>query len=341
MTSIQPIRAWHITSGAGIEGLTLREHDPVPAALAPGEVHVAVHAVSLSFRELLVARGRYVLPVKPDVVAVSDGAGEVVAVGPGVRRFRPGDRVAATLFPHWLDGPLTPESLPQLGGTLDGMLAEEVVLPERALVHAPANLTHAEAATLPCAAVTAWNALTGDGRGVHCGQTVVATGSGGVSLFAVQLGRLLGLRVLATTGSPAKADRLRALGADAVLDRRADWPAEVRRLTAGRGADRVIDTAGALPEALGCLTLDGHVALVGAVSGDWPALDPRLIFAKAATVRAVAVGTRTQFEALNAFITAHDLHPPIARTFPFHQAREAYHHYESADPFGKVVITVR
>ncbi|MFI5909267.1 NAD(P)-dependent alcohol dehydrogenase [Dactylosporangium sp. NPDC051541] len=333
--------AWHITTGAGIDGLTRREHPATGAALPPGSVRVAVHAVSLSFRELLVARGQYVLPVKPDVIAVSDGAGAVMAVGSGVRRFQVGDRVAATLFPQWRDGPLTPESLPQLGGTLDGMLAETVVLPEDALVHVPEHLSFAEAATLPCAAVTAWNALTGDGRGVHSGQTVVVTGSGGVSLFAVQLGKALGCRMIATTGSPAKADRLRALGADEVVDRHADWADEVRRLTGGRGADRVIDTAGAIPDALRSLALDGHVALVGSVSGDWPQLDPRLLFMQVATVRAVAVGSRRQFEELNRFITEHRLHPPIARVFGFDQARDAYHHYESANPFGKVVIAVR
>jgi NADPH:quinone reductase-like Zn-dependent oxidoreductase len=333
------MRAWHISSGAGIEGLTLRKRFmPTPGA---GEVVVAVHAVSLSFRELLVARGRYVLPVKPDVVAVSDGAGEVVATGPGVERFSAGDRVAAALFPFWLDGPFTAERLPQLGGSLDGMLTEFAVLPAEGLVSVPAHLSYAEAATLPCAGVTAWNALTGGGSGVQSGQTVVTTGAGGVSLFAVQLAKLLGARVLATTGSPDKASRLRSLGADEVLDRHGDWPAAVRDLTGGRGADRVIDTAGALGEALRCVALDGHVALVGAVSGEWPALDPRQLFAAAATVRAVAVGSRAQFEALNAFVAEHELRPPIARVFPFEQAREAYHHYESADPFGKVVIAVR
>jgi NADPH:quinone reductase-like Zn-dependent oxidoreductase len=162
-----------------------------------------------------------------------------------------------------------------------------------------------------------------------------------VSLFAVQLAKLLGARVLATTGSPDKASRLRTLGADEVLDRHGDWPAAVRDLTGGRGADRVIDTAGARGEALRCVALGGHVALVGAVSGEWPALDPRLLFAAAATVRAVAVGSRAQFEALNAFVAEHGLRPPIARVFPFEQAREAYRHYESASPFGKVVIAVR
>ncbi|WP_433058889.1 zinc-dependent alcohol dehydrogenase family protein [Dactylosporangium sp. CS-033363] len=333
------VRAWHITSGAGIDGLTLRTHEEPP--LGPGEVRVAVHAVSLSFRELLVARGQYVLPVKPDVIAISDGAGEVVAAGPNAERFRPGDRVVATLFPDWLDGPLTPERLPQLGGTLDGMLADSVVLPEQALVPAPSHMSYAEAATLPCAALTAWNALTGDGRGVYSGQTVVMLGSGGVSSWAVQLAKACDARVFVTTGSSGKAARLRELGADEVIDRHGDWPSAVRALTGGRGADRVLDTAGTVPDSLRCLALDGHIALIGAVSGDWPPLDPRALFATAATVRAVAVGSRAQFEVMNAVLEVQGLRPPIARIFPFDQAREAYRYYESENPFGKVVIAVR
>jgi NADPH:quinone reductase-like Zn-dependent oxidoreductase len=169
MTATLPsmVRSYHISVGGGIEGLSLHTHE----ARTPGEgeVAVAVHATSLSFRELLVLRGQYVLPVRPDVVPVSDGAGEVVAVGPDVRRVRPGDRVTATLFPRWLDGPLEPAYLPQLGGSLDGMLTELAILPQDALVPIPSHLSYAEAATLPCAAVTAWNALTGEGRGVQRG----------------------------------------------------------------------------------------------------------------------------------------------------------------------------
>src|SRR4051812_17921581 len=206
------MRSWRATSGGGIDGLALcEEATPVPGY---GEVLVAVRAVSLSFRELLVLRGTYVLPVKPNVVPVSDGAGEVVALGPGVRQARVGDPVTAGLFPSWLDGPFGPEHLPQLGGSLDGMLAELVVLPQSALVPIPRHLSFAEAATLPCAGVTAWNALSG----VRAGDTVVTLGTGGVSLFAAQFAKLLGARVIATTSSEAKAERLRALAVDDVVD---------------------------------------------------------------------------------------------------------------------------
>ncbi len=333
------VRSYHVTTGAGVDGLSVRTHEP--RSPGPGEVAVAVRATSLSFRELLVLRGQYVLPVKPDVVPVSDGAGEVVAVGAGVQRVRPGDRVAATLFPGWQDGPFRVAYLPQLGGSLDGMLTELAVLPEAALVPIPGHLSYAEAATLPCAAVTAWNALTGDGRGVRPGQTVLTLGSGGVSLFALQFAKVLGARVIATTGSADKERRLRALGADEVVNYREvpDWPDAVRELTSGHGVDRVVDVAGTLEQSLRSVTVDGHVAFVGSVSGSWPPLDPRLLFGAAATVRAVAVGSRAQFADMNRTIAAHGLRPVIDRVFPFEEAAAAYRYYESENPFGKVVIT--
>ncbi len=334
------VRSYHLGEGSGLDRLTLRT--AAPRTPGPGEVAVAVRAVSLSFRELLVLRGQYVLPVKPDVVPVSDGAGEVVAVGPGVRWARPGDRVTATLFPHWRDGRLAADLLPQLGGSLDGMLTELAVLPEEALLPVPAHLSYPEAATLPCVGLTAWNALTGDGHGVRPGETVLTTGSGGVSLFAVQFARRLGARVIATTGSREKEQRLRELGADEVVNYRdrPDWHTAVRELTGGRGVDRVVETAGSLEQSVKSLALDGHLALVGSVSGDWTPLDPRLLFSVAATVRTVAVGSHTQFAAMNAFVAEHTLRPVVDRVFPFEEAAAAYDHYDRTNPFGKVVITV-
>lgn len=341
VTLPRPVRSYHVTSGDGIEGLSLRSHEPRMPGI--GEVAIAVHAVSLSFRELLVLRGQYVLPVKPDVIPASDGAGQVVAVGPGVERVRPGDRVTATLFPHWRDGPLQPSDLPQLGGSLDGMLTELAILPEQALVPIPEHLSYAEAATLPCAAVTAWNALTGDGPGIQPGHTVLTTGSGGVSLFAVQLAKLLGAKVIATTSRTEKEQRLRDLGADEVVNYRTvpDWHTTVRDITGGRGADWVVDTAGTLEQSLKSLAINGHVAFVGSLSGDWPPLDPRLVFGVAATIRALAVGSYAQFIRLNEIITAHQLRPVIDRVFPFEEAGAAFRYYESTSPFGKVIIEVR
>jgi len=335
-----PMRSYHLDSGAGLAGLTVREQEePVPGA---GQVLIAVRAVSLSFRELLVLRGDYVLPVKPDVVPVSDGAGEVVAVGPGVTGARVGDRVTAALFPSWQDGPFGVEHLPQLGGSLDGMLTERALVDAEALVPVPGHLSYQEAATLPCAAVTAWNALTGDGDGLRPGQTLVVQGSGGVSLFALQFGKLLGARVIATTSSPEKAARLAELGADEVIDYRAvpDWPGRVRELTDGRGADRVVDVAGLLEQSLRAVAIAGQVACVGFVSGTAAPIDPKVLFGSGATVRAVAVGSRAQFLAMNRAIEAHCLHPVIDRVFPFAQAPDAYRYYASGQALGKVVITV-
>ncbi|MFG1826932.1 NAD(P)-dependent alcohol dehydrogenase [Microbispora bryophytorum] len=333
------MRSYHLDSGAGLAGLTIRDHpDPVPGA---GQVVVAVRAASLSFRELMIARGDYVLPVKPDVVPISDGAGDIVSVGPGVDSRRIGERVAATLFPSWQDGPFGIEHLPQRGGSLDGMLTERAVVDQDAVVPIPAHLSYEEAATLPCAAVTAWNALTG-ADGLRPGQTVVTQGSGGVSLFALQFAKTLGARVIATTSSPGKAARLLGLGADEVIDYRAvpDWPARVRELTCGRGADRVIDVAGLLDQSLKAVAVAGHVACVGFVSDTAPPLDGRTLFASGATVRAVAVGSRAQFLAMNRAVEVNDLRPVIDRMFPFERAHDAYRYYASGEAFGKVVITI-
>ncbi|MBD0694111.1 zinc-dependent alcohol dehydrogenase family protein [Streptomyces sp. CBMA123] len=335
------MRTYHVNSGAGIDGLSVREHEvPVPG---PGEVLVALRAASLSFRELMVLRGDYVLPVKPDVIPVSDGAGEIVAVGPGVDPARIGDRVMATLFPSWQDGPFGPEHLPQLGGSLDGMLTEYAVLPESALVPVPTHLTFQEAATLPCVAVAAWNALTGDtGGGVRAGQTVVVQGSGGVSLFALQFAKMLGAHVIATTSSQEKAKRLLKLGADEVIDYRTtpDWPGRVRELTGGRGADRVIEVAGLLEESLKAVKVYGHVAFVGFVSDTATPLDPMVLFASGATVRPLAVGSRAQFLEMSRAIEVNRLRPVIDREFAFDDAPDAYRHLASGQTFGKVVITV-
>ncbi|MGW4897842.1 zinc-dependent alcohol dehydrogenase family protein [Kitasatospora sp. NPDC004240] len=336
------MRSYHVDSGAGIEGLAVRTHpDPAPG---PGQVLVAVRAASLSYRDLMVLRGDYVLPVKPDVVPVADGAGEVLAVGEGVTGVRAGDRVAGALFPSWQDGPFGLQHLPQLDGSLDGMLTELAVLDAGGLVPVPGHLSYEEAATLPCAAVTAWNALTGDGEGLRAGRTVLLQGSGGVSLFALAFAKALGARVIITTGDPAKERRLRGLGADEVIDHRAlpEWAGRVRELTDGQGADRVVDVAGRLEESLRAVRIGGHIACVGFISGAAVRpLDPRLIFGAGATVRPIAVGSRSQFLAMNALIERHGIRPVIDSTHPFDRAPDAFRHYASGAAFGKVVIADR
>ncbi|MEV7189766.1 NAD(P)-dependent alcohol dehydrogenase [Kitasatospora sp. NPDC093102] len=335
------MRSYHVDSGAGIGGLAIREHaDPVPG---PGQVLVAIHAAALSYRDLMVLRGDYVLPVKPDVVPVADGAGQVVAVGRGVTAARVGERVAGTVFPSWQDGPFGTQHLAQLGGSLDGMLTELALIDETALVPVPEHLSFEEAATLPCAAVTAWNALTGDGNGLRPGQTLLTLGSGGVSLFALQLGKALGARVIATTSSPAKAQRLAELGADEVIDYKTtpDWPSRVRELTDGQGADRVVDVAGRIEESLKAMKVAGHVACVGFVSQTAPPIDPWVLFGSGATVRALAVGSRAQFLAMNRLVEQKRIRPVIDRAFPFSKAPEAFRYYASGAAFGKVIISNR
>lgn len=333
------MRAYHASPGAGLAGLTLREH-PLPEP-GPTEVLVRVRASSLNYRELLVLRDSYVLPLKPDLIPVSDGAGEVVAIGPEVTRSRPGQRVTASIFPHWLAGRFDLGISAQLGGSLDGMLAEYVALDEDALIAIPDHLTYEQAATLPCAAVTAWHALTG-GRGVQPGDTVLTLGSGGVSLFALQFAQLFGARVLATTSSEAKAQRLRALGADHVVNYRSvgDWPERVRELTGGAGADLIVEVAGTLQQSLDAIARGGEIAFVGLLSDGAPPapVDPRAVWSSGATVRPLAVGSRAHFMAMTRAIAAHRLEPVIDRVFGFDEAPAAFRYFEQERPLGKVVI---
>jgi NADPH:quinone reductase-like Zn-dependent oxidoreductase len=334
------VRSFHLErSGAGIEGLALRE-EPVPSP-GPGEVLIRVRANSLSFREQMVLRGDYVLPVQPDIVPLSDGAGEVVELGEGVASMRPGDRVAANVFPLWLEGRFRVEAVPQLGSMLDGMLRDFAVLPAEALVQLPEHFSFAEASTLPCAGVTAWNAVTG-GRRLGDGETVLTLGTGGVSLFALQFAKSLGARVIATTGDEQKERKLRELGADEVINYRADpeWNDRVRDLTAGRGVDLVVDVAGQLDRSLKSVALGGEVAFIGFLAEDRvEPVEQSVLFYSGATLRTIAIGSRAQFVEMNESIEHAGLRPVIARTYPFERVAEAFRYYEDERPFGKVVIT--
>ncbi|MDI2131119.1 zinc-dependent alcohol dehydrogenase family protein [Yinghuangia seranimata] len=334
------MKSYHLRSGAGIDGLTLREHDdPRPAF---GQVLLRVHATALSMRELLVLEGDYPLPVRDDVVPGCAGVGEVVAIGPGVTRVAPGDRVAATVFPDWIDGPFGLDYAAQLGSWRDGMLTDLALAGEQGLVRLPDHLSYAEAAALPLTAVTAWNALTG-GRPALPGETVLTLGSGGVSLFALQLAKLAGARVIATTSSPAKAEQLRELGADEVVGYRAtpEWGAEVRRLTDGRGVDRVVDVVGDLAQSLAATALGGEIALVGHWLGadtEGPALSSAALFNAGAVVRPLAVGSRAQFEAMNRVVASARLRPLVHREFGFDEVPEALRYYGKGGFVGNVVI---
>lgn len=339
------MKSWHLKGlGAGLhDGLELREREvPQPGR---GEVLVRVHATSLNFREIAILQyGRYPLPVTPGAVALCDGAGEVVALGGGASRVRLGQRVVASIFPHWIDGPFGADRAAQLGGSLDGLLAEYAVLPEEALVAMPEHLSYAEAATLPCAAVTAWNALSGGAVPLRAGDDVLTLGSGGVSLFAVQLAKAAGARVIATTSSDDKAQRLRALGADEVLNYRAmpQWGAEVRRLTGGAGVQHVVEVGGGgtIPQSLQAAAIGGDVAFVGTVAGGASTIDANAVFLSGATLRAVAAGSRAMLERVARIVTQQRLKPVVARVFGFDDAPDALGWYAEARPFGKTVIEV-
>ncbi len=337
------MRSYRLDAGTGLDGLRLDVSElPVPG---PGEVLVAVRAASLSHREVMILEGRYVLPVRAGGIPLAEGVGVVAATGPDVAGPPVGARVVVAAFPRWQDGPFSLEVVDQIGGSLDGMLTEHAVLPATALVELPddlADLTDAEAATLPVAGLTAWNALTG-GRGTRRGDTVLTLGTGGVSLFAVQLATALGARVIATTGNDERAGLLRELGADVVLNYRdtPDWPAAVRAATGGRGADLVVEVAGTLESSLAAVALGGEIAVVGFVGGRPGAtLDPVTIFTTGATLRPVAVGSRAQLVALVHAVGTHRIRPVLDRVFPFDDAPEAFRHHLGGTALGKVVITV-
>jgi len=337
------MKSYHMSLGAGLDGLALKNHDvPTPG---PGEVLVRVHAVSLNFRELsILLRGRYPLPVKPEVIAAADGAGEVVALGAGVSRTKVGDRVIASIFPQWMDGPFGMAQAAQLGGSLDGMLTEYAVLPEAALVPIPAHLSYDEAATLPCAGVTAWNALTGGGVPLQAGDEVLTLGSGGVSLFALQLAKASGARVIATTSSEDKAERLRELGADEVVNyrRTPEWGAEVRRLTQGAGVRHVVEIGGGstLAQSLKAVGFSGEVAFVGTAAGGETMLDANALFASGATLRVVAAGSRAHLAQMARAVSQNRIRPVIDRVFEFGDTPQAFAYYAQQQGFGKVVIRV-
>lgn len=334
------MKSYHLTPGTTPEELTVGEHrEPEPG---PGQVLVRVRASALSFRESAVLAGRYPLPIRPGVVPVCAGAGEVVAVGAGVGGVAPGDRVAATVFPRWVDGPFAMENAAQLGSSLDGMLTELALLDTNGLVPVPEHLSYEEAAALPLTAVTAWNALMGSDRALQAGDTVLTLGTGAVSLFALQFAKLAGARVIATTSHEAKAVRLKELGADEVIDYAgtADWPDAVRELTQGRGADHVVDVVGSLEQSLRAVAFDGEVAFVGYGLATTAAQPPTLgtLFMSVARLRAVAVGSRSHFTAMNRAITTHRMRPVIDRVFPFEEAPAAYRHHASGRFFGQVII---
>jgi NADPH:quinone reductase-like Zn-dependent oxidoreductase len=331
------MQGYYLHRGHGAAGLERRElPQPVPGA---NDVLVRVRAVSLNARDLAVAKSAS--DAAPSVPC-SDGAGEVIAVGPAVTRLKVGARVMSHFFPQWIDGAPTPERTAlALGGSGPGLLAQCVALPEPAWVEIPPSIEWRDAATLPCAGVTAWSALFG-GDPVRPGDTVLTLGTGGVSLWALQLGCAAGLRMLITSSSAAKLERARRLGAASGIDYRAtaDWARAVLELTGGEGVARVIETAGreTLARSMAATRHGGTVAVLGGTSGWGGEIDADAMVDRALRLQGVLVGSRAAAEALLRFVAAARIRPVIDRCFPFEQAREAYEYLAARDHFGKVVI---
>ncbi len=334
------MRAYQLQS-KGIDGLKQVElPQPKPGAR---QVLVRVAACSLNYRDLAIVSGNYRAPVKENVIPLSDGAGEVAEVGPGVIHFKPGDKVAGNFSQRWYGGQPAPENGNfALGGPTDGMLAEFVVLEEQGTVKLPVHLSLHEGATLPCAGVTAWHAVVEYGS-TRPGSTVLVQGTGGVSIFALQFARALGAEVIALSSSDEKLTRANKMGAVHGINYQAkpEWDKAVAQLTHG-GVDLVVEVGGAgtFMRSLGAIKVGGKIAMIGVLSQATADFNPMMILGKRANVQGISVGSTQMFEAMNRAITANNIKPVIDKVFPFADVKSAFHHLQSAKHFGKVVISL-
>lgn len=334
------MKAYEIVSDGGIDALHLAERaTPAPGH---GEVLVRMRASSLNYRDLMTVSDPVPRGLSYPTIPNSDGAGEVLAVGPGVTRFKVGDQVAGCFFQRWEDGDITADGMASaLGGAMDGVLAEEVVLSERGLVAIPAHMSFAEGATLPCAALTAWNGLVERG-GLMAGETVLCIGTGGVSIFALQIATMFGARAVVISSSDEKLARAKAMGAWATVNYRStpEWQEAVLEATGGKGVDHVVEVGGAgtLPRSIASTRVSGHIALIGVLTGG--EINPTLIFRNSLRVHGIYVGSLAMFERMNRAFAAAELRPVVDRTFAFDEARAAFHHLKAAGHFGKVVVEI-
>lgn len=334
------MKVLEIQGAFGLENLRPAQRpEPEPG---PGEVLLRLRAASLNYRDLLTVQGHY-NPKQPlPLIPCSDGVGEVVEVGPGVTRVKGGDRVTPIFAQRWISGEPTREKLRStLGGPLDGTLAELMVVDQEGLVHAPPHLGDEEAATLPCAAVTAWNAVCVEG-GVRPGDTVVVQGTGGVALFALQLAHMAGARVIVTSSRDEKLERARELGAWETINYRAnpDWSRAVKELTGGAGAHLIVEVGGAgtLPQSMRAVRFGGRISLIGVLAGGAAELNIAPILMQKVRVQGILVGDRESFEAMNRALTAHQLHPVVDRVFPLAEAHQAFEHMAAGRHFGKICL---
>lgn len=328
----------------GDAGFKLALNEAPVAPPKDGQILIRMRAASLNRRDIMVRKGVYPVGVDSGLVPLSDGAGEVVAIGNGVTRFKLGDRVAPAFFQDWESGRSSARSAPSsLGGGMHGVLSQYVTLHERGVVAVPAYMSFEDAATLPCAAVTAWSGLMTHGR-LQAGDNVLVQGTGGVSIFGLQLAKAAGANVILTSSSDAKLTKARELGAATGINYRSnvDWEKAVRAATKDVGVHHVLEVGGAstLAKSIASLAFGGHIAIIGGLSsfgGDIPAF---ALVGRTASVTGITVGSRTEFEAMLAFMVRQRIQPVIDKAFEYFNAEAAYEHMESASHFGKIVIRI-
>ncbi len=326
----------------GIENLSLVERDaPEPQA---DEVLVKFHAASLNYRDLMTVKGTYNPKLKRPLVPLSDGAGEVVEIGESVTKFKVGDRVTPIFMQGWLDGAIdAAKARTALGGDLDGCLREFGAFGETGLVCIPDHFSYEEAATLPCAAVTAYNALFVSGC-LKTGETILLQGTGGVSIFALQLASVYGCRTIITSSSDEKLNRAKEIGANDLINYKtdADWDARVLQLTEKRGVDQIVEVGGSgtMPKSINAVKMGGHIAVIGVLSGQGE-INPALVLMKAVRMQGIFVGSRQMFEQMNLMLCQHDhLKPVIDKVYEFGEVKDALKCMESGSHFGKIVVKI-
>lgn len=334
------MQAIHLKHPGGLDNLTLADI-AAPAEPGPGEIRVRLHASSLNFHDYAVAAG--MIPTEENRIPMSDGAGIVEAVGEGVNEFAVGDAVVSTFFPGWLEGPARVADFRTTPGDgVEGYAREQVVAPVTSFTHQPDGYSHAESATLTTAGLTAWRALVVDG-GIKAGDTVLVLGTGGVSIFALQFAQMMGARVIATSSSDEKLERLKELGAEHVINYKTtpEWGKAVLELTNGEGVDHVVEVGGpgTLPQSIDAVKIGGHIALIGILTGRQGEVPTIKLMAKQATLKGLIVGSRRdQIEMIRA-INANGLKPIIDREFPLAEIADAFRHQESGKHFGKICLT--
>ncbi|HVA13544.1 MAG TPA: NAD(P)-dependent alcohol dehydrogenase [Stellaceae bacterium] len=331
-----------IVATTGFDGLRLAER-PTPKP-GPRQVLVRMRAASFNWRDMMILKGGYVRGIPLPRIPLSDGAGEVVECGAEVTRVKTGDRVCGTFFQRWLTGPVFAEiQEAALGGTAEGVLSEYAVLDGEGVVKFPEHLSYEEAATLPCAGLTAWHGLIEAG-GLRAGDTALLLGTGGVSVFGLQFARAAGANAIITSSSDEKLERAKQLGATGTVNyaKNAKWCETVREFTGGRGVDATLDVVGgeSSKSALETLRHGGHVAVIGARSGVAGDLDRRYVLQKGLRVTGINVGSRAMFEAMNRAIAASKLKPAVDKTYPLADSIAAYHDFATGKHFGKIVVTI-